>query len=107
MNEQQRQEILDHSWKIHAVVENSYRRHPSVVGDKDWDEKQRLLLADMALHLLQSALAPGDLPLDKLTNNIHAILTISDQFLPQAQLKAATDKLYPQPQSLKPNKNKL
>jgi len=95
MNDSQRQDIIDQSWKIHALVESSYLKHRGTVVDTDWDEKQRLLLADMALHLLQSALAPGDLPLDKLTNNIHAILTISDQFLPQAQLKAACERLYP------------
>ena len=48
----------------------------------------------MALHLLQTAVKPGDLALDKLQNNLHAILTISDQFLPQAGLKQATNHIY-------------
>ena len=51
----------------------------------------------MAIHLLQTALAPGDIALDRLSDNLHAILTISDQFLPQAGLKAATGKLHDGP----------
>lgn len=57
-------------------------------------KKQRFLLADMALHLLQTAINPEEIKLDKLRNNLHAILTITDQFLPNADLKAATEKLY-------------
>lgn len=56
--------------------------------------EQRLLLADMAIHLLQTALKRGDIELDKLRNSLHAILTISDQFLPQAGLKQATANIY-------------
>jgi len=51
-------------------------------------------LADMALHLLQTALNSGEIELDKLKNNLHSILTISDQFLPNAGLKDSTEKLY-------------
>lgn len=53
-------------------------------------ERQRMLLADMATHLLQTALKPGPIELDKLRNNLHAILTISVRFLPGAGLKGAT-----------------
>ena len=53
-------------------------------------ERQRMLLADMATHLLQTALKPGAIELDKLRNNLHAILTISDRFLPGAGLKDAS-----------------
>jgi hypothetical protein len=48
----------------------------------------------MALHLLQTSISPGEMELDKLRNNLHAILTITDQFLPKANLKKATEKLY-------------
>ena len=48
----------------------------------------------MAIHLLQTALKPGEIELDKLRNNLHAVLTISDQFLPQAGLKQATANIY-------------
>lgn len=66
----------------------------AVKNSPEWLEKQRLLLADMALHLLQTSVKPGDIDLEKLTNNLHAILTITDQFLPHAGLKQATESLY-------------
>ncbi|GGF80392.1 hypothetical protein [Alteromonas lipolytica] len=94
MNNTHRQQLIDTSWALHSDVENAYLAHPASKGADDWQEKQRLLLADMAIHLLQTALKPGELPLDKLQNNLHAILTISDQFLPQAGLKKATEGIY-------------
>ena len=48
----------------------------------------------MAIHLLQTALKPGEIELDKLQNNLHAILTIADPFLPHAGLKQATANIY-------------
>lgn len=94
MNDVERQKLIKSSWEAHAVVESAYIQLNAVKGDDEWLEKQRVLLADMALHLLQTALKPGEIELDKLRNNLHAILTIADQFLPDAKLKDATDKLY-------------
>lgn len=94
VNNAERKELINTSWKLHSAVENSYLSNPAVKGDEQWLEKQRILLADMAIHLLQTAIKPGDIELDKLANNIHSILTISDQFLPNANLKKATEKLY-------------
>ncbi|NVK55335.1 MAG: hypothetical protein HWE26_06955 [Alteromonadaceae bacterium] len=94
MNTAQRQAIIETSWALHAEVERSVLAHPASRHDAQWRDKQRLLLADMALHLLQTALNPGELKIDKLQNNLHAILTICDQFLPHAELKQATNKLY-------------
>jgi hypothetical protein len=94
MNDIEREALIKKSWELHHLVEKSYLENPAVKGDNEWLEKQRILLADMALHLLQTAMHPGSIELDKLQNNIHSILTISDQFLPKAQLKKATDKLY-------------
>lgn len=95
MDARKRNALIEQAWHLHGVVEDSYRQHPATREDAGkWTEKQRLLLADMAIHLLQTALAPGGIELDKLKNNLHAILTISDQFLPQAELKKARDRLY-------------
>jgi hypothetical protein len=98
MDEKKRTELIQMGWQIHSVVEESCLRHPATKGGEssmdDWLEKQRLLLADMAVHLLQTAIQPGNIELDKLRNNLHAILTISDQFLPQAGFKQATEKIY-------------
>lgn len=94
MDESKRAEIIRMGWEIHGVVEESYLRHPATRGGDAWADKQRLLLADMAVHLLQTAIRPGKLDPDSLKNNLHAILTISDQFLPDAELKKATANIY-------------
>jgi hypothetical protein len=94
MNKDIRQRLIDSSWDIHEKVETSYLQNPAKRGDNEWLEKQRLLLADMALHLLQTSLNPGNIALDKLRNNLHAIMTITDEFLPDANLKEATVNLH-------------
>ena len=94
MNNDDRLKILETSWKLHSQTESSYRNDPAKKGDDTWLEKQRILLADMALHLLQTSIKPGEIELDKLRNNLHSILTITDQFLPEAGLKKAAEKLY-------------
>jgi hypothetical protein len=95
MDEKTRNELTRTGWEIHGVVENAYLCHSATKNvSVEWMEKQRLLLADMAIHLLQTAIKPGNIELEKLTNNLHAILTVSDQFLPHAELKKATEKLY-------------
>lgn len=94
MDDATRAEILETGWRIHNAVEDSLLRHTATRGSEDWQDKQRLLLADMAIHLLQTALAPGDIRLDKLRSNLHAIMTVADGFLPQAGLRDATMQLY-------------
>ncbi|MCG7565243.1 hypothetical protein MHM95_02910 [Pseudoalteromonas sp. CnMc7-15] len=94
LNNFEREDLIKTSWELHSLVEANYLANPATKDDKEWLEKQRVLLADMAIHLLQTAINPGNLELDKLRNNIHSILTISDQFLPKADLKKATEKLY-------------
>ena len=95
MDEQQRKDIVRMAWEIHGVVEDSALRLRATRDDADgWREKQRLLLADMAIHLLQTALGTGPIEIEQLRNNLHAILTLSDAFLPDAGLKAARARLY-------------
>jgi hypothetical protein len=94
MTKEEKIKILDISWDLHSQVETSYLNNPANKGDTEWLEKQRILLADMALHLLQTAIKPGEIELDRLRDNLNAILTIGDQFLPNADLKKATEKLY-------------
>lgn len=98
MDDVTRAELLGMIGRIHHAVEDSALRLPAAVaaagaGEASMD-RQRMLLADMATHLLQTALKPGAIELDKLRNNLHAILTISDRFLPGAGLKDATAGLY-------------
>ena len=94
MNDVEREKLIKTSWELHSLVESSYLNNPATKNDEQWLGKQRILLADMAIHLLQTAVKPDEIELDKLRNNLHAILTIADQFLPDAELKKATDKLY-------------
>jgi len=94
MNENEKLELIKTSWELHSQVETSYLDHPASRGDEGWLEKQRFLLADMALHLLQTSMKPGEIDLERLRDNMHSVLTISDQFLPKAGLKAPLDKLY-------------
>jgi hypothetical protein len=92
MDDSKRSAIIEAGWEIHCVVEASL-----LDGGADGADpvaRRRLLLADMAIHLLQTAIRPGDIELDKLRNNLHAILTIADTFLPHAGLKDATGKIY-------------
>lgn len=93
MDNIQRQKIIDCSWQLHNTIEKSYLSDKTKKGDENWLEKQRLLLADMALHLLQTSLAVGVIDQQRLAENIHAVLTVSDQFLPEAKLKKALQNL--------------
>ena len=94
MKEDNKLELIKTSWELHDQIETAYLNHPAKQGEREWPEKQRLLLADMALHLLQTSMKPCEIKLERLRDNLHAILTISDQFLPDADLKKATKKLY-------------
>jgi hypothetical protein len=68
MDDLTRADIIKTSWGIHRMVEERLLGHPATGGTDDW--------------------------LDKLRNNLHAVLTISDQFLPHAGLKQATATIY-------------
>ena len=94
MKDDDKLKLLKTSWELHDQVEAAYLKHQAKQGEDEWLEKQRFLLADMALHLLQTSVKPGALKQERLRDNLHAILTIADQFLPEADLKKATKKLY-------------
>lgn len=93
MDNQQKQRIIEESWQHHNEIEAAYLALDICAKDKEWPEKQRLLLADMALHLLQTALNPEQLDDEKLRNNLYAILTISELYLPDADLAYAKEKV--------------
>ena len=70
MDEQTKKEILSMSKKAHSLAEASYQQDPSIRGDAGWAEKQRILLADMALHLLQTSLRDGEISTEDLKRNL-------------------------------------
>ena len=94
MDEAVKKEILSMSRAAHDLAEAAYHKNFSKSGDTGWAEKQRILLADMALHLLQTALKEGELSEEYLKRNLFSILTISDQFILGHDLKAVADALY-------------
>lgn len=89
-----KQEIIAMSRAAHTMTETAYQQHSAVRGDPAWADKQRILLADMALHLLQTALHDGELSEDHLKRNLYAILNIADQFVEGHDLKVVADGLY-------------
>lgn len=93
MNNQERQALIQASWQLHAQIEASYLADPAAKGSAEWSEKHRLLLADMAIHLLQSALKPGDLDTARLAQNLYAILVVADDFLPESGMKNFSQEL--------------
>lgn len=93
MDEAIKKEIVGLGRKAHEMTESAYRRDASTRGESGWTEKQRILLADMALHLLQTALGEGELSPRELKQNLYAILTVSDQFVPERGLKASADRM--------------
>lgn len=94
MTEDVKLKVINMSWKLHSEVEMSYLNHSAKQGSTEWLEKQSILLADMSLHLLQTAISPDDMNLDRLRDNLYSILTITDQFLPNAGLKKAAKDIY-------------
>ena len=94
MDEATRNEIGALGRRAHDLTESAYRQHPARRGDAAWAEKQRILLADMALHLLQTALKDGELAGEDLRRNLYAILSVADGFLPGAGLKQDADRLH-------------
>ncbi len=93
MNEATRTDILALARQAHDLTETAYRAYQATRGDSGWTEKQRLLLADMALHLLQTSVGAGELSCNDLKRNLYAILTVADQFIPDHRLKASADRL--------------
>jgi hypothetical protein len=94
MDDVVRNQILSMSRTAHDLTEVVYQQNQSNRGDAGWAEKQRILLADMALHLLQTALRDGDISEEGLKRNLFSILTISDQFIQGYDLKTVADELY-------------
>jgi len=91
MSLHQKKQILALSNEAHALTERLYREDCAIRNEQGWPDKQRILLADMALHLLQTALREGDIDAGKLQNNLYSILTISATFLPEKNLGAYAD----------------
>lgn len=94
MDHAEKSAIVGLARQAHGMTEAAYQRDMAVRGGTGWTEKQRILLADMAIHLLMTSLSDGALSADDLKRNLYAILTVSDQFLDEHDLKAVANELY-------------
>ena len=88
-----RRQLLALGGEAHSLTETAYRADPAVKGGAGWAEKQRVLMADMSLHLLQTALQDGELDTARLKQNLYTILTIAAPFLPTHDLARHADAL--------------
>lgn len=89
-----KQEILALAHSAHALTESLYQQHPAVRGEPEWSDKQRILLADMSLHLLQTALQEGPISTAMLKRNLYSILTVTEHMIPGHQLGEFANQLY-------------
>ena len=91
--DKQKLQLVDLSWQIHEQVEQGYLNDKRVKGDDGWQEKRRLLLADMAIHLLQTALNPAPIDQQKLHHNLYSVLTVADDLLEQVEVSTIAQQL--------------
>jgi hypothetical protein len=89
MNLKNRKEILKLVDAAHASVEAFYPETPVYKNTPDWEEKRRLLLADLSLHLAQDALKGESINERSLKNHLFAILKISGEFFPEGEYEKA------------------
>lgn len=93
MKEEIKKEVLALAGQAHSLVEGSYQDLRLAKGDAGRLEQKRFLLADLACHLLQDALSGEEVNTASLQRHLYAILTISDNFLPEKKLKAKAQSL--------------
>ncbi|GAB3532004.1 hypothetical protein GCM10027443_15120 [Pontibacter brevis] len=82
MNSENRKGVLQLVDAAHAKVESLYPETPVYKGTPEWEEKRRLLLSDLSLHLAQDALKGERIAGDSLRNHLFAILKICSEFFP-------------------------
>lgn len=91
MNLENRKEVLKLVDAAHAKVESYYPETPVYKNTTEWEEKRRLLLADLSLHLAQDALKGESINEDLLRNHLFAILKICSEFFPEKNYKQAAE----------------
>jgi hypothetical protein len=89
MTLENRKEVLKLVDAAHARVESFYPETAVYKDTPEWQEKRRLLLADLALHLTQDALKGETINEAKLKNHLFAILKLSAEFFPEGQYDKA------------------
>ena len=86
-------EVLALVNKAHSLVEQLYLQNPVAKDSPEWLNKRRLLLADLALHLVQAAVAGEQMRPDLLKRYLYSILTIAQDYLPEINLSSTAEQL--------------
>ncbi len=88
-----KKEVLALVNKAHSLVEQMYLQNPAAKDSPEWLNKRRLLLADLALHLVQAAVAGDEMHSDLLKRYLYSILTIAQDYLPEINLSSTAERL--------------
>jgi len=94
MTSEEKLNAIEISRKMHDQIEAAYLKLRESVNDASKKELERYLLADMAMHLFQTAISPKEINMENLRNNVHAIATISERFIPQLNISNSTRELF-------------
>ena len=86
--------IIQHCKEAHALAEQLYLEHPATKGDANWLDKRKFLLADLSLHMVQAALQKDQADPELIRRYLFSILTICEDFIPDAALSSTANKLY-------------
>ena len=95
MNSTDRKAAAEHITAAHSMVEKGYIADLSTPTSEGWLNKRRLLLADLSLHLTD-ACVKEEMDIDKIKRYLYSILTIANDFAPEAGLKDTAEKLLPE-----------
>ncbi|PJJ48323.1 hypothetical protein [Hymenobacter chitinivorans] len=82
------EQILQLVSQAHALTEQGAAQETN-----QW-ERKKLVLADLSLHLVQTALRSGPLDARDLQQRLFAILTLADGLLPTVDLKLTAEVLF-------------
>lgn len=91
MNFQNRKDVLKLVDAAHASVESFYPETPVYKETPEWEEKRRLLLSDLSLHLAQDALKGESINGASLRSHLFAILKICGEFFPDENYRKAAE----------------
>ena len=75
--------------QAHALAESA------AVASSDPTTRKQYLLADLSLHLVQTALRPGPPNPAELKRYLFSVLTVCDGFVPDLDLKAMANAVLP------------
>ncbi|MBC5993316.1 hypothetical protein [Pontibacter cellulosilyticus] len=91
MNE--KNQILQLCKEAHALSEQCYLEHSATKGSSEWFDKRKFLLADVSLHMVQAALQNERADVELIRRYLFSLLTICDEFIPEANLSSTANKL--------------